>query len=105
MKSMVLGLVLGLAGGGILTGDYYRGKIERVEAGHAKQVGKLLESVDLQNSAVLQLEHDANVRLAEYNKLLATPEAERIVIKYREVKSDDCADVKSILDDIRSAGF
>lgn len=36
MKSLVLGLVLGLAGGGILTGDYYRGKIERVEAAQLK---------------------------------------------------------------------
>ncbi len=36
MKSLVLGLVLGLAGGGILTGDYYRGKIERVEAAQIK---------------------------------------------------------------------
>lgn len=36
MKRLVLGLVLGLAGGGILTGDYYRGKIERVEAAQLK---------------------------------------------------------------------
>lgn len=58
-------------------------------------------AVEKQNNAILSLRIASTQRQKEYAELLKQPEK----IKYIELKSDNCEDVRSVLDDIRTSGF
>ena len=58
----------------------------------------LKNSIELQNKALKQIEVDYNNKIKEFENY-------KPQIKYIEVKSDECKDIKLILDDIRSSSF
>ena len=62
-------------------------------------------SVDIQNEKISELVEYSEKKSKEYTELLSRPESIRYKIEYREVKSNECSDIKKILDDIRSGGF
>lgn len=63
------------------------------------------ESVTKQNTEIEELKSYAEKKADAYEDLLAKPESVRWRIEYRELKSNDCKDIKAILDDIRNSGF
>lgn len=68
---------------------------EANSAGLVKELGKLKESIE--SSAVI---YDSNIKT--YEEALKSIKEN---VKYVEVKSDECKDIKVILDDIRSNGY
>ena len=57
----------------------------------------LEDSILKQNKELDNIKVDYDNKIKEYNKKLQTP---RVIIK--EVKSNECEDIKSILDDVRN---
>jgi hypothetical protein len=95
-------------------------KIERLNVSLAEIETKLVVSetntyqckaqVKSQNDAITKLEMDYSKANAEYQKLLNQPPEVRFKTVYKEVpsigvKSDECKDIKKLLDDIRNAGY
>lgn len=63
-----------------------------------------------QNDAISEFEVDKAKREQEYTELLSQPEKvrfEKVYVKVPsiEVKSDECKDIKKLIDDIRNAGY
>ena len=58
----------------------------------------LKNNIELQNKALKQIEVDYNNKIKEFENY-------KPQIKYIEVKSDECKDIKLILDDIRNSSF
>lgn len=95
------------AGAG-LAAWYYSGKVKtlgfQIDSCISKNE-KFQSLTDLQNQSIESLNTYAAQQSEKYNALLLQPEKVRFQIKYREVKTNDCADIKSIIDDIRVSGF
>lgn len=70
-------------------------QVEANNIGLVKELGKLKESIE--NNAVT---YDSNIKT--YEEALKNIKEN---VKYVEVKSDECKDIKVILDDIRSNGY
>ncbi len=108
MKLAAIALTTGLLVGWWFTGDHYRGRVEQLQSDVTTCIDnnhQLEQSVTKQNNAILALRIAANQRAVDYAQLIAAPEKERFNIRYVEIKSDECTDVKTILDDIRATGF
>lgn len=63
-----------------------------------------------QNSEVEKQRVDLQNKTKQYQDLVAKPEKERFKVIYQTipnigVKSDECEDIKKLIDDIRSAGY
>lgn len=68
------------------------------------------KEVEVQNEAITKLAVDKAERDREYTELLSKPEEVRFETVYVKipsigVKSDECKDIKMLIDDIRSAGY
>lgn len=81
--------------------SYRAHKLEKALQGKDALIVQYRQAIDAQNAAILSAATESQKRLDAYNELLKRP----VEIKYMEVKSNDCTDIKNILDDIRSAGF
>lgn len=104
MREISLGVVIGLVAGALLATKFYRGDIQVLEAKLAATTlanTEYASAVEKQNNAILSLRIASTQRQKEYAELLKQPEK----IKYLELKSDNCEDVRSVLDDIRTSGF
>lgn len=92
----------------------------RLNVSHTQLESKLVVSetntyqykaqVKSQNDAIEKLGMDYSKANAEYQKLLNQPPEVRFKTVYKEVpsigvKSDECEDIKKLLDDIRNAGY
>lgn len=62
-------------------------------------------AIAMQNDEISKWKVERDNTVEAYNELLQKPEAVRFKTKYVEVQSDDCKDIKLILDDIRTNGF
>lgn len=61
----------------------------------------LREHIDRQNNAIEEIQSLAENRQRKYNELLnREPE-----IRYIELKSNECEDIKTVIDDIRNIGY
>lgn len=85
--------------------SYRAHKLEQQLQSKDALIAEYRQAIDAQNAAIIKESVQSQKRLDAYNELLAKPEAVRYQIKYREIKTNDCQDVKNILDDIRSNGF
>lgn len=70
----------------------------------------LTKEIEAQNEAITKLAIDKTAKDNAYNELLNKPEEvrfEKVYIKVPSigVKSDDCKDIKNLIDDIRNAGY
>lgn len=95
------------AGAG-LAAWYYSSKVEALDLQLKKCTGTnkdFKESVANQNEKILALNDLSALQAAQYKALIDQPEKLRFKIKYVEVKSNECADIKGIIDDIRIHGF
>lgn len=87
---------------------YLKSKLEKTESEKIELSYKLAQetrnnltlknNIELQNKALKQIEVDYNNKIKEFENY-------KPQIKYIEVKSDECKDIKLILDDIRSSSF
>lgn len=57
---------------------------------------QLTDAIDKQNKYILELKVDYDKNLKEYYDSISNP---KVIIK--EIKSNECEDIKSILDDVR----
>ena len=97
-------LLLGAVAGWSVTDGHYQRKVDKLNAEITlldKANADYKTAVTQQNDAINALNEYAYQRANEYAELLKRPQ----VIRYREVKSDECKDVIAIIDDIRSSGF
>ena len=67
-------------------------------------------ALDKQNEKIASMEIDLEERNAKYQELLNQPPEIRYEVVYKkvpsiEVKSDECKEIKKLIDDIRSAGY
>lgn len=67
-------------------------------------------ALDRQNEKIANMEIDLEERNAKYQELLNQPPEIRYKTVYEkvpsiEVKSDECKEIKKLIDDIRSAGY
>lgn len=95
------------AGAG-LAAWYYGGKVSQLKSGIEKCTLKNADfksAAELQNAAIISLNDFAAKQAGEYQQLLLQPEKVRFETKYIEVKSNECSDIKNIIDDIRAVGF
>lgn len=87
---------------------YYSGKVAGLNSEIDKCTAaniKFKSSAELQNLAIKSLNDFATVQAGKYAELLKQPEKVRFKTKYIEVKSNECADIKNIINDIRANGF
>lgn len=99
-----LSIALGLAAGVGLTTAHYEKKLDKLKVTLSEYKAAntdFKDSVANQNNKILGLRIAANKRAEEYAELLKKPET----IRYIELESDNCEDIKRVLDDIRSNGF
>lgn len=104
MRNLTFGIVLGLVVGGVLAAKFYRGDINELSSQLTTATlanTEYASAVEKQNNAILSLRIASTQRQKEYAELLKQPEK----IKYIELKSNNCEDVRSVLDDIRTSGF
>lgn len=116
MEKILSGIcvVLGI----VIVGMYiYNTKLENTVANlQAKLVAsetnefKLNKEIEVQNEAITKLAIDKASLDKEYNDLLNKPEEvrfEKVYVKVPSigVKSDECKDIKNLIDDIRAAGY
>ncbi len=97
-------LAFGFAGGWSFADSYHERKADKLNekiAALESANSEYKTSTERQNEAIQSLNEYANQRANEYAELLKRPE----VIRYKEVKSDECKDVFNILDDIRINGL
>lgn len=95
-------------------------KIERLKSDITELEAKIVvadtntyqckSSLKDQNDHIAKLSLDYELANAEYHKLLNQPPEVRFKTIYKEipsigVKSDECQDIKNLLDDIRNAGY
>ena len=85
--------------------SYRAHKLEQQLQSKDDLIAEYRQAIDAQNAAILSASAESQRRLEAYNELLAKPEKIRYQIRYREIKTNDCQDVKDILSDIRSTGF
>ena len=67
-------------------------------------------ALDTQNEKIASMEIDLEEKKAKYQELLNQPPEIRYEVIYKkvpsiEVKSDECEEIKKLIDDIRSAGY
>lgn len=96
------------AAGAGLAGWYYGGKVSQLKSGIEKCTLKNADfksAAELQNAAIISLNDFAAKQAGKYQQLLLQPEKVRFETKYIEVKSNECSDIKNIIDDIRAVGF
>ena len=101
-------IVMGIVAYLILKGFYLEYKLEKTESEKIELSYKLAQeirnnltlknSIELQNKALKQIEVDYTNKIKEFENY-------KPQIKYIEVKSDECKDIKLILDDIRNSSF
>lgn len=70
----------------------------------------MTKTVQSQNEQINKVKVDLENKTAEYVRLLNQPPEIRYEVVYKkvptiEVKSDECADIKKLIDDIRAAGY
>jgi len=70
----------------------------------------LKKSIATQNEKVVKYEIDLQTKTEEYDKLVGQPPEIRYETVYKKVpnikvKSNECKDIKKLLDDIRTAGY
>jgi len=85
--------------------SYRAHKLEQQLQSKDALIAEYRQAIDAQNAAILSASAESQQRLEAYNELLTKPEKIRYQIRYREIKTNDCADVKDILSDIRVSGF
>ena len=79
-------------------------RVLKLSAAEANSV-TLRSAIASQNDEVSKWKVERDNTVEAYNELLQKPEAVRFKTKYVEVQSDDCKDIKLILDDVRINGF
>ena len=96
---------------------FIKSELEKVQAEYSKQTKELAvekanntalrASIENQNKAVEEIKVDLENNLKDFeewkNKPIETKYKE--VIKYKEVKSNECEDIKNIINSIRSTSF
>ena len=96
---------------------FIKSELKKVQAKYSKQTEELAvekanntalrASIENQNKAVEKIKVDLENNLKEFeewkNKPIETKYKE--VIKYKEVKSNECKDIKNIINSIRSTSF
>lgn len=71
---------------------------------------RLLSSISAQNEQIAKNEIDLQTKTNEYLALMAKPDRVRYEYVYSKiptigVKSNECNDIKKLIDDIRTAGY
>lgn len=71
---------------------------------------RLLSSISAQNEQIAKNEIDLQTKTNEYLALMAKPDRVRYKYVYSKiptigVKSNECNDIKKLIDDIRTAGY
>ena len=96
---------------------FIKSELEKVQTKYSKQTEELAvekanntalrASIENQNKAVEEIKVDLENNLKDFeewkNKPIETKYKE--VIKYKEVKSNECKDIKNIINSIRSTSF
>lgn len=104
MRTILLSAIIGILTGFFIGFKFYSSKVEDLSStvSSLTQINEdYYSSTKKQNNAVLSMRIAADYRRAQYEELLAKPEA----VKYIHLKSNECEDIRSVLDDIRSSGF
>ncbi|MFX4209278.1 hypothetical protein ACOL28_03675 [Aliarcobacter butzleri] len=101
-------IVMGIVAYLILKAFYLEYKLEKTESEKIALSYKLAQetrnnitlknSLEVQNKALEKIEVDYNNKIKEFENF-------KPQIKYIEVKSDECKDIKLIIDDIRNSSF
>lgn len=101
----------------IIYNYFIKSELEKVQAKYSKQTEELAvekanniamrASIENQNKAVEKIKVDLENNLKEFEEWKNQPvEVKyREVIRYKEVKSNECEDIKNIINSIRSTSF
>ena len=115
MKYQIIAMVAALL---IMIGQYI--KIQGLKADLAEEqtarvvaeanVASLRGAVENQNAKIKSIEVDRDKNLTRYEELKKQPEKVRYRVIYEHIskldtKSDECEDIKELLDEIRKAGY
>ena len=96
---------------------FIKSELEKVQAEYSKQTKELAvekannttlrASIENQNKAVEETKVDLEENLREFEEWKNQPVEVKYkeVIKYKEIKSNECEDIKNIINSIRSTSF